>query len=510
MRYKKLLPLLALCFLCILIPIAFGYFLKPFYILSSFILCILLASMHRKIYVFYIYTLAFIAALYAPTAVSYGSPDFNMVQAIFYSNITESYQFIGSQSLSGYFISALILVLAFISSRISFDLNIYTKSFLGVIILLSIFFTPVKNFYKNGRYDFFDYDMTEFQFIADFIKNYKLVRQEENRIEKTVKMKDSWQPYYVNPAYDTYILVIGESVRRDFMGVYGFPINDTPFVSGSNGLFFTNYLSASFTTQVSLTHTLSLQQNNIVEINNNIITLAKKSGFHTYWISNQGALGLYETPTASMGFMADDSVFLKKGEARDKDYSPDTVLVPYISNALKNKSGKKLIVIHLMGSHPPACVRTKGSYNNFFVSKEISCYIKSIENTDTLLSDIVSMAKKSNTKWSLMYFSDHGLSSDKNKGELRLIHNGGNKQNFEVPMFITSYDSKHKDNITKQRSAIHFLELFSTWLGIKDHKIKIDCDMLKNNECADQNKVFISNYSMKNYEDLNADSSFMK
>lgn len=500
MRYKKTFPLVALCFLCILIPVAFGYSLKPFYVFSSFVLYLFIANINQKIYAHYIYILALCAALYAPIAVSHVSPDFNMVQATFYSNFIESYEFISAQPLSGYFLSVLILILAFIASSVSVHLDVYIRSFFGILVFLSIFFTPVKNFYRNGSYDFFDYGMTEFQFFSDIIKNYKLVKQEKNSIEKTIKMNDNWAPYYVKPAYDTYIMVIGESVRRDFMGVYGFPINNTPFISSTNGIFFTNYLSASFSTQVSLTHTLALQKNNTIEMNNNIVTLAKKSGFYTYWISNQGALGVYETPTASIGVMANESVFFKKGESRDLDYSPDTVLIPYINDALKKKNGKKLIVIHIMGSHPPACIRTNGYYKKYFLSKEISCYVQSIKNTDILLSNIVSMTKKSNTRWSLMYFSDHGLSSDKSKNEIRLIHNGSNKQNFEVPFFITSYDSKDKRNITQQRSAIKFIELFSTWLGIKDHRIMITCNMLKNDKCINQNTVFISNDNIKNMQ----------
>ena len=48
--------------------------------------------------------------------------------------------------------------------------------------------------------------------------------------------------------------------------------------------------------------------------------------------------------------------------------------------------GKKLIVLHLIGSHPQACRRTNDRYTEFFKSQELSCYIESLKNTDQSIS----------------------------------------------------------------------------------------------------------------------------
>ncbi len=40
-----------------------------------------------------------------------------------------------------------------------------------------------------------------------------------------------------------------------------------------------------------------------------------------------------------------------------------------------------------------------------------------------------------------MYFADHGVSFfEKDTKKMRLAHNDKYKQNYQVPMFITSYD----------------------------------------------------------------------
>ncbi|MEK5745708.1 sulfatase-like hydrolase/transferase, partial [Acinetobacter variabilis] len=69
----------------------------------------------------------------------------------------------------------------------------------------------------------------------------------------------------------------------------------------------------------------------------------------------------------------------------------------------------QLIVLHLMGSHPQACDRTKGKYTVFVQSKETSCYLYSMTQTDTLLAKLYRQLQNSGNTFSLTYFSDHGL-----------------------------------------------------------------------------------------------------
>ncbi len=47
----------------------------------------------------------------------------------------------------------------------------------------------------------------------------------------------------------------------------------------------------------------------------------------------------------------------------------------------------QLIVLHLM-AHPQACDRTKGKYTVFVQSKETSCYLYSMTQTDSLLAKL--------------------------------------------------------------------------------------------------------------------------
>ncbi|MFW0030516.1 MAG: hypothetical protein AB8W78_04415 [Arsenophonus endosymbiont of Dermacentor nuttalli] len=76
----------------------------------------------------------------------------------------------------------------------------------------------------------------------------------------------------------------------------------------ANGILFTHYISAASTTVSSLTHSLVQP----LKLANSVFALAKKWGFTTYWLSNQGAVGIYDTPIASMEKKADPPFLLKK------------------------------------------------------------------------------------------------------------------------------------------------------------------------------------------------------
>ncbi|WP_405030370.1 sulfatase-like hydrolase/transferase, partial [Providencia rettgeri] len=107
--------------------------------------------------------------------------------------------------------------------------------------------------------------------------------------------------------------------------------------------------------------------------------------------------------------------------------------------------------------------------------------------------------------WSMMYFSDHALSLTYDKNEL--AHSDKYKQNYEVPFFITSYNSKNKEMINSRRSGLNFMSLFSQWTGIEESNIESHCNMLSENDCPNQNRVIDFNRNHLMFDDLPDDYS---
>ncbi|BBG58879.1 phosphoethanolamine transferase [Providencia rustigianii] len=491
---KLMLKFISVFLLFSLLHNVMGYPFKPLYILF---ISIGLLYVRSGLYRFFILFFTILAAVYLPVGLIYGPPTYNTIASFYYTDIQESREFISNIDNKYYLYSLLILVIGFLVSAIKTSaVNYHKKTMLSIVILVFIF-TPSK-YALSGKYDrAANSGAPETRFFTELIYSVYLLINEI----KLYTSNDTFEITKVTNQYDTYVIVIGESVRKDFMHAYGFKINNTPFMSSINGIFFTNYISSASSTQSSLTHSLSLYPS----IGNNIMTLANKAGFNTYWLSNQGFVGEYDGSVAAIGRRANNSFFIKRGGSDDKLVSPDTALLPEFKLALESPGHKKLIVVHIMGSHTPFCTRTEDQYDHFYQNKKFSCYVQSIKNTDKLLSKIHSDLSKTKSKWSMMYFSDHALSLTDDKNEL--AHNDKYQQNYEVPFFITSYDSNKKSIINNRRSGLSFMSLFAQWTGIYEDKIKHECDILSENDCPNQNTVIDFNKNNRVFDDLPDDYS---
>lgn len=488
---NNIIQCLILLTFVLLLHISLGYKLRFFYVLTftAFLLC--LSGRFKKIYSISIIFLSIIGAIYTPIGLKYGSPNINSVISFFYTNTNETLEFIQTLSPINIIYSLLIIVFGLLSLKVNVFLSKKNTFLFMTIFVFTSITLPIKNLLNNSSYNI-EVKLPILRFFSDIKQYYENVKTENEWINAELKKKDNWYPIK-QEQYNNYILVIGESVRRDFMQSYGFPINNTPFLEKSPAIQFNNYISAAPSTLFSLPPSLTLKDKNTnnIELQNNIITLAKKAGLNTFWFSNQGSMIGSDSIISTIGKRADTYHFLSKGDYHNNGLTTDNDLLPDIKKALLNTNKKNnLIVVHLIGSHSQACARTQGEYDEFFQSTELSCYVQSIKNTDKLLENIVDISNSTGKSWSLLYFSDHGLSYE-NKGEsyAKLTHDDKFKQNFEIPLFILSSDSKEKNYITERRNGRYFMSLFSEWTHIQEPKIPNHCRMISNDICDDQDTV---------------------
>ena len=94
--------------------------------------------------------------------------------------------------------------------------------------------------------------------------------------------------------------MIGESVRRDYMSLYGFPLENSKFLKNVKGTVIEGYTAAGANTTTALLRMFLQIKNNDFVYANNIVSLAKEAGFEVYWLSNQGTVGEYDTPIAKI------------------------------------------------------------------------------------------------------------------------------------------------------------------------------------------------------------------
>lgn len=495
-KSKTVLNIFILLAFFSIVHFAMGYHFKPFYVIAITALMIYL-NQFRRVYTLIILFYSITACLYFPVAMLYGPPDYNIFSSFYYTNTEEAKGFISNINLKYYLLSILIFLVGLITCRVKFNVTQRAKRIFLSLFLIIASIQPVKAIYNNSPKLFLTSGLPEVRFFTESFYYLDYLEKEK----KSIEGNDSFEEIIANSKYDTYVVVIGESVRRDFMHSYGFPINNTPFMDNLNGIFFDNYISAAGSTNLSLSRSLSMYPT----MPNNIITLANKAGFYTVWISRQGKSGKHDGPVASIAKRANESHFVNgKSEIVDNIFSDDAPVIPNLVQALEQPAKKKLIVVHLIGSHSPFCVRVSDSYEQYYRSKDLSCYIQSIKNTDLLLSKIYSELSKTQGSWSMLYFSDHGLSFIDDKKDL--IHGDKRIQNFEVPLFITSSDSHERETISVRRNGLNLFYLFSEWLGLKEKNRVSTCEMLSTHDCDEQNNAVDFDQRIFNVNELSNDA----
>lgn len=294
-------------FIC-LSHIALGYAFKPIYALAVFLL-LLSMNIYNFIYFPFVIILALISAIYYPTAMLYGEPSFNIATSMLYTDKKESIEFLSNIPYHYYVVSLLILLLGYVTARLKFQISNKLRAIFVSIFSVILLQSPIKTAISEHQFSLLDTGVPELKFLKQSITAITSTIEENKLIKEMLAKDDDYPKLTSTGEYDTYVVVIGESVRKDLLHAYGFELENTPFLDDVNEKIFTNFISAAPSTVPSLTHTISEH----VKIQNNIITLAKKAGFYTDWISNQGSISGADTPIASIGKRADTPIFIKKG-----------------------------------------------------------------------------------------------------------------------------------------------------------------------------------------------------
>ena len=399
-----------------------------------------------------------------PTIETYGPIDPNIISSLVYTNTTEAISYL--KILNPITIFKTFLVVFLIMGSLVFK---YKKMDSRLILLFSsLFIYPfVKlcvygvswititntNYLSYGR--ILTKSMVYYTSIISDNKNIEII---ENSIKS-----NSWKIDAFENKKDFYVVILGESARRDLMHSYGFTLANTPFMSNTPGIQFDNTVSVSPSTNYS-TRRIFFENQDTSDIiySNNIISLAKNVGFKTTWISNQNENSKAKNPINTLEKLAD--VYKATGDKIGNDFQ----ILPLFQKTLQMKSDSpQLIIVHLFGSHPTSCDRTYGKYSQYYLSTDASCYVESIKNTDLLLQKLIENLDKVGKPYSAIYLSDHGVSLNNDQ---YFIHSDQYKGSYNIPLFVWDNEVKDRIHIKAQRNNKDFLILLKEIIGIKTKK----------------------------------------
>ncbi len=246
---------------------------------------------------------------------------------------------------------------------------------------------------------------------AEYFQNKKEIAVQRTAFDNVPVMPGSVSP--------DVIVILGESLRADHLGINGYPRPTTPNISADTAIVsYPHIYSKDYFTHESVPHIITRADSINPDLKweePSFITVFKKAGYQTSWISNQDMSPAYV-------------YFMKEADALDmvrEGFSPysfnkhlDLDLLPYISDKLEQKGQPQLIVVHSIGSHwyynahyPDSLAVFKPEADSRVISdmtheKIVNSYDNTIVATDNFISKVKRLLHDRNAI--LIYISDHG------------------------------------------------------------------------------------------------------
>lgn len=439
---------------------------------------------YKQTYWLLILPLSILVGIYGPVGFMYGKPSYQFIISFYATSFSEASEFLSQFSVPYLIKSFSIPVFAFLAYLVSRKEKLRpwrNKTYVFIVAVILIL---------CGRpTPFFDTLKTSFMQV-----------ESENKELQNLMAKNSWDSVETDAGDKDYILVIGESVRRDYLSSYGYPIFNTPFLSSSKqativeGLISPSHYTAG-SLRLMLTYPDKIDQEWEPRYGLNIIGLAKKAGFRTVWFSNQGYSGI-DTPVTAIAKNADHTIFVTGG-AYTASTASDFVLLPMLKSELSRKiKGPRLIVLHTIGSHFWSCKRIVDMPYVYTTSdnsyEELACYVSSIRKADQFLERVTEIlnnhTKKNRRSFSLIWFSDHGQTQIVEEGKHGMRHREKAKSNFEVPLVKIDSKTIKQERIKSFKSGLRFTCGLAGWMNIKAANLP-SCDLFDGKDDSDTDTI---------------------
>jgi glucan phosphoethanolaminetransferase (alkaline phosphatase superfamily) len=221
-----------------------------------------------------------------------------------------------------------------------------------------------------------------------------------------------------------YVLVIGESSRRADWQLFGYDRPTNPELSTLHNL-------------VPLTHFITTWPESIAAIpmiltrrkpdmawdapwhEASILRAMQEAGYETWWISNQQAIGEFDSPVSMYAYEAQHVEWLNHASwTAPGSYDGD--LVQPLEDALHASDRDLFIVLHMMGSHVKYDYRYPAAFERWRptqvsppgqgsrIERARNSYDNTILYTDHVLAQVIGVLKSSGAVSALWFESDHG------------------------------------------------------------------------------------------------------
>lgn len=271
------------------------------------------------------------------------------------------------------------------------------------------------------------------------------------------------------------VFVLGESASRHHMGLYGYDLDTTPYLSAreANGelTVFSDVISPQSVTILSLERLFTFYHNESGADSwyryGNLFGILRKAGYHTAWLSNQETGGVWGNVGRFYADCCDAQAFVKRRDSLSKKVSAeyDEQLLPLFDSLLQDEKQEPydFTVIHLMGCHANYASRYPESFAIFQSDEESADtekkrqaraeYDNAVRYNDYILDQIIRRLEQEDAV--LLYISDHG-EEVYDVGDYMGHYTNGSFYQLEIPMLIwtsASFRRHHPETCQRIEAA---------------------------------------------------------
>lgn len=292
------------------------------------------------------------------------------------------------------------------------------------------------------------------------MQQLKQMRQRGNTHPKLLK-NNSTIPYVV--------FILGESTTRNHMGIYGYHLKTTPFLSSlektGDLVKFTDVISPNGHTIKVLEKLFTFYRQGAkgkwYEYTD-LFSILNQAGYYTTWLSNQESSGIYGNNGRFYAERCKSNSFVCVRNSKSNFTEPyDEHLLPLLDQTLRQTKPKRFIVLHLIGTHMAYENRYPKTFKAFStnveqgennkIKKTKAAYDTAVRYNDSIVNTIINRFKDKNAL--IIYTSDHG--EDVMEINKKIAGHGDidiNNQKVEIPMlvYMSKTFQKNYPNITNR------------------------------------------------------------
>ncbi|MGA1000692.1 MAG: phosphoethanolamine transferase CptA [Methylophilaceae bacterium] len=464
---------------------------------------------------------------------------------IFESNIAESREYIQnylSIKVSLIVVVYLICIYLYWTKLENFTLSANKKIIMTVSIIALVFFSPVQKMIKKHSLQAFQSSVhrhlsvaSPYQLVGayiDYLDEMKQVDANLSLFDDIQLLADLKQEQADLPS--THIVVIGESTSRLHMSLYGYERQTNPKLESIKKelKIFNNVFASRPNTIESLEQVLTFanqEHPDLYKTKPSLMAILKQAGYKLYWISNQQTLTTRNTMLTSFAKQTDEQYFLNNARSQNS-YSFDEKVFDPLERVLNNNDEKKIIFVHLIGTHMSYQYRYPKNFSQFttaeFLNPEIpknhieriNHYDNAILYNDSVVYHLIQSLKAKQIKnSSLVYFSDHGeevydVGSHEFQGRNEAAPTLGM---YAIPFFFwvgpdEALNRHFKDRaiLIRQHDNADFIYTYLDFLGISFDGFLPHESLINQNHLEDQ--IMVGDPYGKNLHQLKGTASFSK